>query len=161
MKALKNVCLVFVFLFAATTIAQENYTVNGSTYSLKTEVEGPLTLLWNVIDNEYRYFAKKDNAIIELRNTRVNGKYQEEYKQTLRELTADNSVVASKTNLTLVSLRNYFIPIIKRLIRLMFKKKLVLSLKNVLDFLEEYQTIITLQMSQAMFLPRSLALNLK
>ena len=108
MKALKNVCLVFVFLFAATTIAQENYTVNGSTYSLKTEVEGPLTLLWNVIDNEYRYFAKKDNAIIELRNTRVNGKYQEEYKQTLRELTADNSVDASKTNLTLVSLRNYF-----------------------------------------------------
>lgn len=108
MKALKNVCIVFVFLFAATTVAQKSYTVNGSTYSLKTEVEGPLTLLWNVIDDEYRYFAKKGNEIVELKNTRVDGTYQEEYKQTLRELTADNPVDASKTNLTLVSLRNYF-----------------------------------------------------
>lgn len=108
MKALKNVCLFFVFLFAATTIAQENYTVNGSAYSLKTEVEGPLTLLWNVIDNEYRYFAKKGNDIVELKNTRVDGNYQEEYKQTLTELTVDYPVDASKTNLTLVGLRSYF-----------------------------------------------------
>ncbi len=108
MKALKNVFIVFVFLVAATGFAQETYTVNGETYALKTEVEGPLTLLWNVIDTEYRYFAKKDNAIVELKNTRVDGKYEEEYKQTLRELTADNPVDASKTNLTLVSLRDYF-----------------------------------------------------
>lgn len=108
MKALKNVCIVFIFLFAATTIAQENYTVIGNTYSLKTEVEGSLTLLWNVIDSEYRYFAKKGNDIVELKNTRVDGKYQEEYKQTLRELTADNPEVASKTNLTLADLRSYF-----------------------------------------------------
>ncbi len=108
MKALKNLCVIFVFLFAATTLAQENYTVNGSTYSLKTEVEGPLTLLWNVIDNEYRYFAKKGNAIVELKNTRIDGKYQEEYKQTLTELTVDYPVDASKTNLTLVGLRSYF-----------------------------------------------------
>ncbi len=108
MKALKNVCIVFVLLFTATTVAQKSYTVNGSTYSLKTEVEGPLTLLWDVIDDEYRYFAKKGNDIVELKNTRVDGTYQEEYKQTLRELTEDIPVDASKTNLTLVSLRNYF-----------------------------------------------------
>lgn len=107
MKALKNVCIVFVFLFAATTVAQENYTVNGSIYSLKTEVEGPLTLLWNVIDNEYRYFAKKGNDIVELKNTRVDGKYQEEYKATLRQLTSDHPVDPSKTNITLPGLRAY------------------------------------------------------
>ncbi|MEX2380403.1 MAG: hypothetical protein WD530_06650 [Vicingaceae bacterium] len=108
MKALKKVSIVFICLFTATIFAQENYTVNGNTYSLKTEVEGPMTLLWNVIDHEYRYFAKKGNEITELTNTRVDGKYQEEYKQTLSELTADNTVDASKTNLTLVSLRGYF-----------------------------------------------------
>tara|TARA_R110000850_G_scaffold190308_4_gene316236 strand:+ start:11449 stop:12312 length:864 start_codon:yes stop_codon:yes gene_type:complete len=107
MKTFKNVLILCAFLFTAGAIAQENYTVNGNTYSLKTEVEGPLTLLWNVIDNEYRYFAKKGNTIVELKNTRVDGKYQEEYKQTLTELTSDNPVDASKTNLTLVSLRGY------------------------------------------------------
>lgn len=67
-----------------------------------------MTLLWNVIDNEYRYFAKKGNDIVELKNTRVDGNYQEEYKQTLTELTVDYPVDASKTNLTLVGLRSYF-----------------------------------------------------
>jgi len=108
MKALKNVSIVFVLLFAATTFAQENYSVNGNTYLLKTEVEGPLTLLWNVIDNEYRYFAKKGDEVVELKNTRVDGKYREEYKQTLSQLTADYPVDASRTNLTLAGLRGYF-----------------------------------------------------
>ncbi|WP_339610510.1 hypothetical protein [uncultured Planktosalinus sp.] len=107
MKALKNLPIFFICLFTATTFAQKNYTVNGNTYSLKTEVEGPLTLLWNVIDNEYRYFTKKENEITELKNTRVNGKYQEEYKQTLIQLTSDHSVDVSKTNLTLPGLRTY------------------------------------------------------
>ncbi len=108
MKTFRNLFIVFVFLFVATTFGQESYTVNGNSYSLQTEVEGPLTLLWNVIDNEYRYFAKKGNDIIELKNTRVDGKYQEEYKQTLNQLTADYPVDVSKTNLTLVGLRSYF-----------------------------------------------------
>lgn len=108
MKTIRNLSIVFVFLFTAAVFAQENYAVDGNTYSLKTEVEGPLTLLWNVIDNEYRYFAKKGNDIVELKNTRVDGKYQEEYKQTLAQLTVDYPVDASKTNLTLVGLRSYF-----------------------------------------------------
>lgn len=108
MKTFKNVLILFTLLFSATLVAQENYSVNGNTYSLKTEVEGSLTLLWNVIDNEYRYFAKKGNETVELKNTRIDGKYQEEYKQTLIQLTADYPVDASKTNLTLVGLRSYF-----------------------------------------------------
>jgi hypothetical protein len=108
MKTFKHVSVIFVFLCTTSLFSQENYTVNGTTYVLKTEVEGSLTLLWNVIDGNYRYFAKKDNEIVELTNTRSNGKFQEEYKQTLVRLTSDNPVDASKTNLTLGSLRNYF-----------------------------------------------------
>lgn len=109
MKHLSKLLAIFLILFLSeTTFAQENYTVNGTTYVLKTEVEGPLTLLWNVIDGEYRYFAKKGNEIIELTNTRVEGSYQEEYKKTLMLLTSDNPVDPSKTNITLASLRNYF-----------------------------------------------------
>ncbi|GGD90577.1 hypothetical protein [Planktosalinus lacus] len=107
MKTFKNVLILCTFLFTAGAFAQQNYTVNGNTYSLKTEVEGPITLLWNVIDNEYRYFAKKGNEIIELKNTRINGKYQEEYKATLRQLTTDHPVDPSKTNITLPGLRAY------------------------------------------------------
>jgi len=108
---MKHLILLSVFLFfliCTSTFAQENYTINGNTYVLKTEVEGPLTLLWNVIDNDYRYFAKKDNEIVELTNTRLDGKFQQEYQQTLARLTADNPVDPSKTNITLVSLRSYF-----------------------------------------------------
>ena len=108
MKALKNVTIVFVFLFATITFAQESHIIKGNTYSLNTEVEGPLTLLWNVIDNEYRYFAKKGDEVVELKNTRVDGKYQEEYKQTLTQFTADYPVDASRTNITLAGLRGYF-----------------------------------------------------
>lgn len=108
MKALKKLSVVFLILFTTSIFSQENYIVDGMTYTLKTEVEGPLTLLWNVIDEQYRYFAKKDDEIIELTNNRSNGKYQEEYKQTLSRLTSDHPVDASKTNLTLVGLRNYF-----------------------------------------------------
>jgi len=88
-------------------LAQETYTVNGQSYSLKTEVDGTITLLWNTIDGDYRYFAKKGNTITELKNTKTNGKYQEEFKESLRVLTADNSVNTAKVKLTLVSLREY------------------------------------------------------
>lgn len=103
----KTLCFFLIFM-SATSFSQETYTVNGNSYVLKTEVEGPLTLLWNVIDGNYRYFAKKNDEIVELTNTRSNGKYQDEYRQTLARLTSDNPIDPSKTNITLVSLRNYF-----------------------------------------------------
>ncbi|MAZ71850.1 MAG: hypothetical protein CMC70_01765 [Flavobacteriaceae bacterium] len=106
---MKRIVLVFSFLLLATTalIAQETYTVDGQSYTLKTEVEGTITLLWNTIEGEYRYFAKKGNSITELKNTKTNGKYQEEFKETLQVLTADNPVSTDKVNLTLASLRSY------------------------------------------------------
>ena len=103
---------LFVILFFsmyATSIAQEgSYTVDGENYVLKTAVEGELTLLWNTIDGEFRYFVEKDDTIYELKNTKdSDNSYKEEYKETLRILTADSSLMPSETKLTLSSLKYY------------------------------------------------------
>jgi hypothetical protein len=98
-----------VLLTATLTIsAQDAYQVNGSQYQLKTAVEGPISLLWNSIDGSYRYFIKEGDEIEELSNTRVDGKYQEEYKQVLRQRTAGKGGNIDKTKLTLSSLTDYF-----------------------------------------------------
>jgi len=95
-------------LYAIQLNAQETYTVNGNSYELKTEVSGSLNLLWNVIDNQYRYFIQKDNTIKELVNTRNDkGKYNEEYITTLKEFTADDNQDLSKVKLLLYSLKNF------------------------------------------------------
>ena len=108
---MKRFLLAFCFLFAlqASLVAQENYQVDGQSYSLKTEVDGTITLLWNTIDGNYRYFAKKGTAITELKNTKTNGTYQEEYKESLTVLTADHPLSTEGVNLTLADLRTYFI----------------------------------------------------
>ena len=87
-------------------MAQETYTVQGETLQLKTEVEGSLDLLWNIIDGHYRYFVRtSDNTITELVNTRdENRHYQEEYKTTLQNLTDVN---ADNVNLTLTDLKSF------------------------------------------------------
>ena len=108
MKNLLSYLLVAFLLLATNSNAQETYTIDGNTITLKTDVEGTITLLWNTIDNEYRYFLKKGAEIIELKNTRVEGKYQEEYKQVLQEQTKDESVSANKTKLTTSSLKSFF-----------------------------------------------------
>ena len=85
----------------------QSYTVDGTSYALQTEVEGPLTLLWNIIDQEYRYFVKKGNTIEALHNTKTDDGYQEEYKTTLNRLTEDANSSTAKVKLTLVSLRQF------------------------------------------------------
>ncbi|NND62697.1 MAG: hypothetical protein HKN48_05840 [Flavobacteriaceae bacterium] len=104
---MKRLLLLTAFLFAINSFAQGQYTVDGQTYTLKLETEGELTLLWNIIDGEYRYFTKKGDKIVELKNSQLNGKYQEEYKDVLRLLTADNPVPVEKVKLTKVSLRKF------------------------------------------------------
>jgi hypothetical protein len=103
----KNYLLLLLLLCTSLVLAQQDYQIDGTTYSLKTEVDGPLTLLWNTIDGEYRYFAKKGNSITELVNTRVDGEYQEEYKQVLADLTTDGVVAVSDVRLTLNDLREF------------------------------------------------------
>lgn len=102
--------LSFLFLsMTAPLKAQQAYTIDGQTYQLKTEVEGPLTLLWNTVEGEYRYFSKKGTEIVELKNTKQNGSYQEEYKTTLQQQTTDAPVPTENINLTLPSLRSFFV----------------------------------------------------
>lgn len=107
---MKSLFLVFGFFLLATTIhAQQQYTIDGKTYNLKTEVDGSLTLLWNTIDGEYRYFSKKGNEILELKNTKQDGRYQEEFREILKQQTADISMTTDKVNLTLPSLHSFFV----------------------------------------------------
>lgn len=96
------ICSIFQFNYG-----QENYSVNGQTLELKTEVEGTLDLLWNIIDGNYRYFVRtKDGTITELKNTRDSNKtYKEEYKSTLSSLTDGRST--DKLKLTLYSLKDF------------------------------------------------------
>ena len=109
MKTLLSFAIMALFLFANTLNAQQQYTVDGKEYTLNTEIEGPLTLLWNVIDGEYRYFSKKGNTIEELKNTKVNGKYQEEFKDVLRNQTSDASIELAKVKFTRPGLSKFFV----------------------------------------------------
>ncbi len=87
--------------------AQESYMINGENLQLKTEVDGKMDLLWNIIDNQYRYFIRtSDNTITELINTRdEKDNYKQEYKSTLEK--AASGLSANKVNLTLPSLITY------------------------------------------------------
>ena len=45
---------------------------------LKTQIDGKIDLLWNIIDNQYRYFIRtEDGTITELKNTKnADNKFQ-------------------------------------------------------------------------------------
>jgi hypothetical protein len=101
--------LVAFILITSTSYAQEQYTVDGRQYELKTEIAGTLTLLWNTIDGEYRYFSKKGNEIVELKNSELEGDYQEEFKEVLQRQTSDASVSVADVKLTRPGLSNFFI----------------------------------------------------
>jgi hypothetical protein len=87
--------------------AQQRYTINTETLELKTEVEGELDLLWNIIDNQYRYFIRSSDGIItELTNTQgSDNTFQDEYKAVLSRLT--NGMSTEKVKLTLYSLKDF------------------------------------------------------
>ncbi|NQY05901.1 MAG: hypothetical protein HRT68_06780, partial [Flavobacteriaceae bacterium] len=107
-KYLAVIALFFALITQVGHAQEASYAVGDETYILKTAVEGELSLLWNTIDNEFRYFVKKGDEIYELKNTKDDdGKYQEEYKETLRFLTGDSSLIPSDTDLTLSSLKYY------------------------------------------------------
>ena len=105
---MKKILIAILFLLAfQLNYSQQTYTVNGESLELKTEIDGQIDLLWNVIDGQFRYFVRtNDGTLTELKNTKDdNNNYQEEYKSTLRSLT--NGMNTDKLKLTLYSLRNY------------------------------------------------------
>jgi hypothetical protein len=105
---MKKILLVLLLCFVfQLNYSQNSYTIDGETLELKTEIDGNLDLLWNIIDGKYRYFVRtQDGNISELKNTKgQDKKYQEEYKTSLSGLT--NGMSTDKLKLTLYSLRNY------------------------------------------------------
>lgn len=105
---MKKILIAILFLLAfQLNYSQQTYTVNGESLELKTEIDGQIDLLWNVVDGQFRYFVRtNDSTLTELKNTKDdNNNYQEEYKSTLRSLT--NGMNTDKLKLTLYSLRNY------------------------------------------------------
>ncbi len=106
MKRISLILLLISISFSA--FSQKDYTVNGESYSLKTEVEGSLNLLWNIVDANYRYFIENDNKIKELINTKdTSGSYQEEYITSLKQFTGSTNINSKSVKLTLPSLRNF------------------------------------------------------
>lgn len=95
---MKRLLLVFAILGSLFIHAQTSFNINGETLSLYTEVEGELSLLWNSIDGQYRYFLKNGDAITELKNTKIDGKYQQEYKDELATFVGTDRV--KKTRFT-------------------------------------------------------------
>ena len=89
-------CLTFQVHYS-----QENYTVNGETLQLTTEIDGELDLLWTVNEGEFRYFVKSsNNTITELKNSKDENKnYLEEYKTILKELTNGKATESLKFRL--------------------------------------------------------------
>jgi len=108
MKRIILLCCGLLLSLSTITAQTETYTVDNQAYELKTDVEGPITLLWNIFNQEYRYFAKKGTTVTELTNTKEGKKYQEEYKKQLQELTGDVTMNTNNVKLTLASLRRFF-----------------------------------------------------
>lgn len=103
--------LVFiVFLLLSPSLnAQQEYTVDGETHLLITEVEGPLTILYEKTGRQYQFYSKKGNDIAALKNTKIDGKNQEEYKEVLKNQTRDASISTENVRLTPRSLAAFAI----------------------------------------------------
>lgn len=106
---MKSLLITLVLFFSGFLMAQEVYQVNGESLPLYTEVEGPVTFLWNSIDGNYRYFIKKDETITELKNTSDGRNYKEEYKEVLKTLVGPEKVKDVKlTRPDLAKLIDYY-----------------------------------------------------
>lgn len=108
MRLSLSIALVSILFFVTGVQAQQDYTIDGETYSLVAEVEGPLTLLWNKFGKEYRYFSKKGDEIVELKNSKVNGQRQEEYKDVLRRHTQGTTISIDDVKLSPRSLYVFY-----------------------------------------------------
>lgn len=105
---MKKILLFILLCFAfQVNYSQENYTVNGETLKLKTEIDGKIDLLWNTFDGTYRYFIRTENGTItELKNTKESKRnYLAEYKGTLNDAT--NGMSTENLKFTLQDLKTY------------------------------------------------------
>lgn len=109
MKSFLPIIICFLFFSITSLQAQEEYNVDGQVYLLRSDVKGELELLWNIIDNEYRFFLKDGDVITELKSSDHGGRYRNDYKQLLEERTADADLSTKRVSLSLLSLHNFFV----------------------------------------------------
>lgn len=99
---------LFALFVSFSSLAQITHSVDGKEVQLTEDITGDATLFHTVINDQFRYFIKKDDVVTELTNTKdENGKYQKEYKEILSILTSDAEMDISKVNLTLDSLKTF------------------------------------------------------
>lgn len=108
MRYLFSLLIFFLLFFSAEIFAQQEYTINGEQLVLIMEVEGPLTLLWKKENKEYRFFSKKGEQIEELKNTQIGRKFQEEYKETLKNQTGNVDISVKNVQFSPRSFTNFF-----------------------------------------------------
>jgi hypothetical protein len=100
--------LIFSLVLSSMSFAQITHSVDGKEVQLTEDITGKATLFHTIIDDQFRYFIKKNDAVTELTNTKDdNGKYQGEYKEILSILTADAAIPVADVNLTLDSLKTF------------------------------------------------------
>lgn len=98
--------ILFVFTFNFSQ-AQDSHYPGLDINQLRAAVVGEISLLWMKDDNNYRYFLKKADEVVELKSSEIEGKKQEEYKTVLREHT-DNAEEVEKLKFNLRSLSIFF-----------------------------------------------------
>lgn len=111
LKIMKKILFLLVLVTCSFSIsAQQEYTINGKDYELKTAVKGNLNLLWNIFDKQFRYFVQtSDGQISELLNTKnSNNTFQEQYKRQLTKLTKKANITTLDLKFTLNSLTQFF-----------------------------------------------------
>ncbi|MGB7841781.1 MAG: hypothetical protein WBL21_03245 [Salinimicrobium sp.] len=91
--------------FATKMAAQEIYIIENDTVQLQREVRGKLSLFWNLEDMNYRYFVQKQNQLVELKDTLIDGKLQ--FKEQLSKMTSDTGIKTDEVKFFLYSLKHF------------------------------------------------------
>lgn len=105
MQKFKLFFLLWLLCSSAKIAAQQTFIIEGDTLQLQREVKGSLSLFWNQEDTKYRYFVQKENRMVELRDSLINGKLQ--YREQLAKLTSDTEIRTDDVKFLLYSLKHF------------------------------------------------------
>ena len=108
MKAIRAIFFILGIIVLSNDLwAQELQVAQVDTEKLVTEVEGTLDLLWMKDKSRYRYFVRKDDKLVELINTDIDGPEKKEFRRQLRQLIPGVPLVTADVKFLLYSLRHF------------------------------------------------------
>ena len=106
---MRRIVFLIGMIFAVSpSLSQNLYRIDGESLELYVETSGPLILLWNSFEGDFRYFMEYEGAITELKNTRENRQYNREYIQTLKPFAREISYDLEKLRFTVADLKKFF-----------------------------------------------------